>query len=67
MMAVLIEGQDELVDPKTKKRVRPITSEEARQLQALLNHYGAELSMELNARLKQIFAEGLLPDEASMF
>lgn len=67
MVGVLIEGKDELVDPKTKKRVRPITAEEARQLQALLHHYGAELSSELNGRLKQAFAEGLLPDEASMF
>jgi hypothetical protein len=67
MMGVLIEGKDELVDPKTKKRVRPITAEEARQLQSLLNHYGTDLSAELSARLKQAFADGLLPDEASMF
>ncbi|CUG93088.1 Hypothetical protein, putative [Bodo saltans] len=67
MMGVLIEGKDELVDPKTKKRVRPITAEEARQLQALLNHYGTDLSAELSARLKQAFADGLLPDEESMF
>lgn len=67
MMAVLVEGKDELVDPKTGKRVRPITAEEARQLQALLNHYGSDLSAELSGRLKQAFADGLLPDEASMF
>lgn len=67
MVGVLIDGKDELVDPKTQKRVRPVTAEEARQLQALLYHYGTELSGELNARLKQAFAEGLLPDEASMF
>jgi hypothetical protein len=67
MVAVLIEGQDDLVDPKTGKRVRPITAEEARQLQALLYHYGADLSTELGARLKQALQEGLLPDEASMF
>ena len=67
MLAVIVEGKDELVDPKTGKRVRPITAEEGRQLQALLYHYGSDLSQELSARLKEAFREGLLPDEASMF
>jgi hypothetical protein len=57
--------KDVPIDPVTGKRLRPITSEEARQLQALLYHYGTDLSAELGTRLKEAFKEGLFPDEAS--
>lgn len=67
MVSVVTEGKDDLVDPKTGKRVRPITAEEGRQLQALLYHYGSDLSAELSTRLKDAFREGLLPDESSVF
>lgn len=67
MISVVTEGKDDLVDPKTGKRVRAITAEEGRQLQALLYHYGSDLSAELSNRLKEAFREGLLPDEASVF
>eukprot|EP00758_Cryptobia_borreli_P008017 Tbor_TRINITY_DN5351_c3_g2::TRINITY_DN5351_c3_g2_i1::g.3838::m.3838 len=68
MIAVVTDTtQEEQIDPKTGKRVRPITAEEARQLQALLYHYGSDLSAELGERLKNAFKEGLLPDEASVF
>ncbi|CCW70158.1 unnamed protein product [Phytomonas sp. Hart1] len=66
MLQVAIEHQDDLVDPKTGKHVRPITVEQGRQLQALLLHYGSDLSPELSSRLKTAFEEGLLPDEASL-
>lgn len=57
--------KDVPIDPVTGKRLRPITAEEARQLQALLYHYGTDLSAELGTRLKNAFREGLFPDEAS--
>ncbi|EKF38765.1 hypothetical protein MOQ_001021 [Trypanosoma cruzi marinkellei] len=66
MLAVVMEQKDDLVDPKTGKRVRPITAEEGRQLQALLSHYGNDLAPELAQRLKEAFREGMLPDEASL-
>lgn len=66
MIAVVTEQQDDLVDPKTGKRVRPVTMEEGRQLQALLLHYGSDLCPELSTRLKNALREGLLPDEASL-
>ncbi|CCW65153.1 unnamed protein product [Phytomonas sp. EM1] len=66
MLHVVLEQQDDLIDPKTGKRVRPITAEEGRQLQALLLHYGSDLSPKLSSRLKTAFQEGLLPDEASL-
>lgn len=66
MVLVVVEQQDDLVDTKTGKHVRPITMEEGRQLQALLLHYGSELSPELLALLKKCFQDGLLPDEASL-
>lgn len=66
MLAVVLRGSDELVDPKTGKKVRPVTAEEGRQLMALLGHFGAELGAELHARLREAFAEGSLPDEASL-
>ncbi|ESL10593.1 hypothetical protein TRSC58_01672 [Trypanosoma rangeli SC58] len=66
MLAVVMEQKDDLVDPKTGKRVRPITAEEGRQLQALLSHYGNDLAPELAQRLREAFREGMLPDEASL-
>ncbi|EAN97201.1 putative mitochondrial RNA binding complex 1 subunit [Trypanosoma cruzi] len=66
MLAVVMEQKDDLVDPKTGKRVRFITAEEGRQLQALLSHYGNDLAPELAQRLKEAFREGMLPDEASL-
>lgn len=66
MIRVVTERVDDLVDPKTGKRVRPITVEEGRQLQALLLHYGSDLCPELGDRLRNAFREGLLPDEASL-
>nr|CCC48715.1 conserved hypothetical protein [Trypanosoma vivax Y486] len=66
MVAVVMEQKDDLVDPKTGKRVRPVTTEEGRQLQALLSHYGNDLAQELAERLKEAFREGMLPDEASL-
>ncbi|RHW71271.1 mitochondrial RNA binding complex 1 subunit [Trypanosoma brucei equiperdum] len=66
MVAIVMEQKDDLVDPKTGKRVRPITAEEGRQLQALLSHYGNDLAPELSQRMKEAFREGVLPDEASL-
>ncbi|KAK7194379.1 mitochondrial RNA binding complex 1 subunit [Novymonas esmeraldas] len=66
MVTVVVEQEDNLIDPETGKQVRPITMEQGRQLHALLLHYGAELCPELQGLLKRCFKEGLLPDEASL-
>ncbi|CAJ1028099.1 mitochondrial RNA binding complex 1 subunit, putative [Leishmania guyanensis] len=66
MVKVAVEQEDDLIDPLTGKRVRPITMEQGRQLHALLLHYGPDLCPDLQALLKQCFKDGLLPDEASL-
>ncbi|KAG5502163.1 hypothetical protein GH5_05113 [Leishmania sp. Ghana 2012 LV757] len=66
MVKVVVEQEDDLIDPATGKRVRPITMEQGRQLHALLLHYGSDLSPDLQALLKKCFKDGLLPDEASL-
>ncbi|EPY31162.1 hypothetical protein STCU_03592 [Strigomonas culicis] len=66
MLLVVVTPEHDMVDPKTGKKVRPVTVEEGRQLQALLQHYGADLSPALAERLRTAFREGLLPDEASL-
>ncbi|KPI83240.1 putative mitochondrial RNA binding complex 1 subunit [Leptomonas seymouri] len=66
MVQVVVEQKDDLIDPNTGKRVRPITMEQGRQLHALLLHYGSDLCPELQTLLKECFKDGLLPDEASL-
>lgn len=53
--------------PQNNPHARPITAEQARQLQGLLAHFGPDLCPELNVRLKQAFKDGIFPDEASTF
>jgi hypothetical protein len=65
MIGDTMDGK-ELLTKRGKSR-RPITAEEGRQLQAMLYHYGAEVCPELDARLKQAFRDGVLPDESSVF
>lgn len=65
MIGDAIEGKERL--NKKGDPTRPITQEEGRQLQAMLYHYGVEISPELSARLKQAFRDGVLPDESSVF
>lgn len=62
----MVACEGELIDPKTRKEIRPITIEEGRQLQALLYHYGSDLCPELAVSLKEAIREGNLPDEASI-
>lgn len=66
MIDTMVACEGELIDPKTRKEIRPITIEEGRQLQALLYHYGTDLCPELSAALKEAIREGKLPDEASV-
>ncbi|CAD2215801.1 hypothetical protein AGDE_04697 [Angomonas deanei] len=66
LIALIVDPDSDLIDPKTGKRVRQITLEEGRQLQALLLHYGPDLAPALKKRLEEAFREGLLPDESSI-
>jgi hypothetical protein len=65
LIATVAAGKDLLT--KHGKVRRPITAEEGRQLQGFLHHYGTDLCPDLAARLKQVFKDGSLPDEASVF
>lgn len=66
MIDTVVACEGELIDPQTRKEIRPVTIEEGRQLQALLYHYGSDLCPELSVALKEAIREGKLPDEASV-
>lgn len=61
----VMEGK-ELVNKNTGQPQRPVTNEEARQLQGMLNHYGVDLCADLSQKLKTSFKDGIFPDEASV-
>ena len=62
-ITVVLEGKEDTVRGMAN---RPITQEEARQVQALLLHFGNELCPELDTKIKQGLQEGMFPDEASL-
>ena len=60
-VTIQLEGKEDAA-----RRFQTITSEQSRQLQALLIHFGIELCPDLDGKLKQGFQEGIWPDEASL-
>ena len=67
MLDKMIEAGHGGINSKTGHQARMITAEEARQLQALLMHYGSDIAPQLNLRVKQALKDGIFPDEASVF